>query len=221
MLLRKEKKQEQELLKTKGETIVIIGAPGSGKDTQAEFLVDALGYQIVSTGQLARILAGHNEKVHELLKKGEFLPDTVIEDELISAFVLLPDEQPVIIDGYPRTLEQAKKLGKILEENGRKIDKVIYISVTEAEAIKRIGKRRECLSCGHFTSVEKGEKCPECGGRLTTREDDKPEAVKKRFKLFHEKTEPIINFFQGAGILVEVDGNPDPATVKEGIKNSL
>lgn len=203
------------------ETIVIIGAPGSGKDTQSEYLVDALGYQIISTGELARILSGHNEEVREMLARGELLPDGVIEDELISAFILLPDEQPVILDGYPRTLEQARKLDTILSQNNRKLNRAIFINVTEDEAVKRIGKRRVCASCGRFTTADEGETCVECGGRLSTREDDKETAVKERFKLFHGKTEPIIDYFKEMGILTEVDGNPAPEVVKEEIKKSL
>lgn len=203
------------------ETIIVFGAPGSGKDTQAEFLVDALGYQIISTGELARILAGHNEKVHDMLARGELLPDGLIEDELISAFILLPDDQPVIVDGYPRTLEQAQKLDQILAQNGRKIDRVIYIDLSEDVAVKRIGKRRVCASCGRFTSVDEGQSCVECGGKLTQREDDGAESVKKRFKLFHEKTEPIVSYFKELGVFSEVDGSPAPEVVREAIKTVL
>jgi adenylate kinase len=206
--------------RTAPETIIILGAPGSGKDTQAHFLVDALGYQVVSTGELMRILAGHDEGVHEMLQKGELIPDTVVEDELISAFVLLPDGQPVILDGYPRNLDQARKLDEILAQNSRKIDKVIFIELTEAEAIKRIGIRRVCATCGQFTS-NKEKVCPECGGKLVEREDDKPESVKRRFKIFHEKTEPIIDFYKERGVLVTVNGMPSPEEVREEVRKAL
>jgi len=206
--------------RTAPETIIILGAPGSGKDTQSNFLVEALGYQVVSTGELMRILAGHNEEIHEMLQKGDLIPDNIVEDELISAFVLLPEGQPVILDGYPRTIEQAQRLEEILVENGRKIDKVIYIDLTEAEAIKRIGLRRVCAACGRFTST-KEKVCPECGGKLTEREDDKPESVKRRFELFHKKTEPIIEYYKEKGILVSVDGKPSPEAVREEIRKVL
>lgn len=206
--------------RTAPETIIILGAPGSGKDTQSHFLVEALGYQVVSTGELMRILAGHNEEIHDMLKRGDLIPDSIVEDELISAFILLPEGQPVILDGYPRTLEQAKRLDEILDENSRTIDKVIFIDLTEEDAIKRISIRRVCAVCGHFTST-KEKVCPECGGRLVAREDDKPESVKRRFKLFHSKTEPIIDFYKEKGILVEVDGKPSPENVREEIRKVL
>jgi adenylate kinase len=156
-----------------------------------------------------------------MMTKGELISDGIIEDELISVFALLPEEQPIILDGYPRNIEQAKKLNIILEQNNRKLDRVVYINVTQEEAIKRIGKRRICSRCGAF-SVERGSSsCAECGGLLTTRDDDKPEAVKERFRIFHERTEPMIGYFREQGILVEVDGDPAPEVVKEEIKASL
>lgn len=203
------------------ETIVILGAPGSGKDTQASFLAEALGYKIISTGDLCRILAGHNDEVKKAMDKGELIADSTIEDELISAFALLPEEQPVILDGYPRNVEQAKKLKTILEQNGRKLDRVINIKITEDEAVKRIGIRRICSRCGGITVQNKEELCQECGGALTIREDDKPEAVKRRFRVFHERTEPMIEFYKEQGILAEVDGVPSPEEVREEIKKAL
>lgn len=201
------------------ETIVILGAPGSGKDTQANYLVSALGYQIISTGDLMRILAGHDEKVSAMLKSGELIPDSIVEDELISAFVLMPDGQPVIVDGYPRNLDQAKKLTEILKENERQLDKVIFINVEDKNLVERISKRRLCKKCGNIQAG--GEKCKQCGGELITREDDKPESVKNRLAGFHEKTEPMINFFREQGILAEVDGNPAPEVVREEIRKLL
>lgn len=202
------------------ETIVILGSPGSGKDTQAEFLVDALGYQVISTGNLARILAGHNEEVKKIMESGGLVSDSIIEDELISAFVLLPEGHPVILDGYPRTIDQAKKLEEILAQNSRTLDKVIYIKVSEDEAVKRLGKRRVCEACGAIT-IDAAEKCHECGGKLVLREDDKPTTIKHRFKVFEEATAPMIKYYKDKGILLEVDGNPKPEVVREEIRKLL
>lgn len=202
------------------ETIVILGSPGSGKDTQAEFLVDALGYQVISTGNLTRILAGHDENIKNIMEKGGLVPDSIIEDELISAFILLPEGQPVILDGYPRNLEQGNKLKSILDQNNRTLDKVIYIKVSEAEAVKRLGKRRLCETCGAITAGESA-KCPECGGELVLRDDDKPATIKHRFKVFSETTAPMIEYYQKQGILLEVDGNPAPEVVRESIRKLL
>lgn len=219
----KDKKAEEaveEIERKSPETIVLLGAPGSGKDTQAEYLQDALGYLTISTGSLMRILAGHNDKVRDMLGRGELIPDTIVEDELISAFILLPEGQPVIVDGYPRNLDQAMKLNNILVENNRHLDKVILIDVTEEDAIKRVSLRKICSKCGNI-SAEKGDTCSECGGRLAIREDDKPNAVKKRFEIYKESTKPMIDYYNNEGILITVDGSPSPETVREEIKKVL
>jgi adenylate kinase len=219
----KDKKSEEvieEIERTAPETIVILGAPGSGKDTQAKYLSDALGYQIVSTGDLMRILAGHDEDVRQKMASGELIPDTIVEDELISAFILLPDAQPVILDGYPRNLGQAQKLKEILAKNNRQLDRVILIDVTEQEAIKRISIRKICSKCGNI-SADKGDTCKDCGGRLSQREDDKPISVKKRFEIFEKSTEPMIEYYKKDGVLVVIDGQPAPEIVRDSIKKAL
>lgn len=219
----KDKKTEaaiEEIERKSPETIVLLGAPGSGKDTQAEFLAEALGYQTISTGQLMRILAGHDDKLRDMMVRGELIPDTIVEDELISAFILLPEDQPVIIDGYPRNLDQAQKLDEILAKNNRHLDKVLLIDVSEKEAVKRISIRRVCSKCGNI-SAEKGNTCSVCGGRLTVREDDKPASVKERFKVFREATKPMIDYYEKQGVLVKIDGSPVPEVVRESIKKIL
>lgn len=203
------------------ETIIILGAPGSGKDTQSEFLKESLGYQIISTGDLCRMLAGHNEQVKKSMERGELVPDSIVEDELISTFALLPDEQPVILDGYPRNIEQAKKLGKILEEYNRKLDRVLYITLPVEEAVKRLGKRRICSACGKITVKGNKDICEYCGGSLIQRKDDNEVSVKKRMKIFEENIKPLIEYFREIGILREVDGTPSPEVVREEIKAVL
>jgi adenylate kinase len=205
--------------RTAPETIVILGAPGSGKDTQANYLVEALGYQIISTGDLMRILAGHNDEVREMIEKGELISDSIVEDELLSAFILLPEGQPVILDGYPRNVEQAKRIDEILVDNSRKLDKVIYLSVPDADLVDRISKRRICETCGQ-TQIG-GKKCNSCGGELALRDDDKPESVKNRLSVFHKTTEPMIELFRTQEKLVEIDGRPAPEAVRDSIKKAL
>ncbi|MDD3678830.1 MAG: nucleoside monophosphate kinase [Patescibacteria group bacterium] len=204
-------------IKPRAETIIFLGPPGSGKDTQAEFLVEKLGFQLISSGKLIRLRAEHDDELHDILKKGDLVPNNIIDDEIISIFALLPDEQPVILDGYPRTLEQAKKLDLILSENNRKLDKVIYINVPDKDLINRIKKRRVCSSCQKFT-MDKFEACPYCGGKLTQRNDDTPETLKNRLKVFHQNTKPVIEYFKERRVLLEVDGSPSIDRVKESIR---
>lgn len=202
------------------ETMIILGAPGSGKDTQAEFLVDALGFQIISSGELVRLRAQHDDKLHDALEKGDLVSDDVVDDEIISVFALLPDEQPVLLDGYPRTLEQAGRLEKILGENNRKVSKVLYIKVPDEDLVKRIAKRRVCAKCGKFTSDDH-KSCPDCGGKLTLRDDDTPKAVKNRLEIFHKTTEPVINFYKERNLLLEVDGKPSIEKVRDSIRELI
>jgi adenylate kinase len=199
------------------ETIIFLGPPGSGKDTQAEFLVETLGFQLISSGKLIRLRAEHDEELRKILEDGNLVPNNVIDDEIISVFALLPDEQPVILDGYPRTPEQAKKLDRILAENNRKLDKVIYIKVPDNDLVNRIKKRRVCVSCGKFT-MDNFKNCPICGGKLTQRSDDTPETLKNRLKVFHQNTEPVIQHFKEKGVLLEVDGRPSIEAVRESVR---
>lgn len=207
-------------MKPMAETIVFLGAPGSGKDTQIGFLVEALGYQEISSGELIRLRAQHDEELHKSIEKGELVPDDIVDDEIISAFALLPDEQPVVLNGYPRTIEQAKKLPRILAENNRKLDKVVYLKVDDNDLVKRIGKRRICAKCGHFTD-DSHDTCPECGGTLKLRDDDTKRAVKKRLEIFHDEIEPIIAYFKNEFNFCEVDGNPSIDEVKNNIKKIM
>jgi len=207
-------------IKPTAETIVFLGAPGSGKDTQIDFLKEALGYQVISSGELIRLRGQHDEDLRKITEKGELVPDDIVDDEIISVFALLADEQPVIINGYPRTLSQAQKLPKILTENNRKLDKIVYLKVDDDNLITRIGKRRICSKCGHYTD-DNHQSCPECGGKLTQRDDDTKEAVKKRLEIFHKETEPVINYFKEKFNFCEVDGNPEIEKVRENIKKVL
>lgn len=204
-------------IKPTADTIILLGAPGSGKDTQAEFLVEALGFQIVSSGELIRLRATHDDELHDLLQRGDLVSDDVVDDEIISVFALLPDEQPVLLDGYPRTLEQAEKLDKILAENNRKVDKVLYLKVPDEDLMTRIQKRRVCSKCGKFTSDDH-KLCPDCGGALTLRNDDTPKAVKNRLEIFHKTTEPVIEYYKERNLLHEVDGRSSVEKVREGVQ---
>jgi adenylate kinase len=204
-------------IKPTADTIILLGAPGSGKDTQAEFLVEALGFQIVSSGELIRLRATHDDELHDLLQRGDLVSDDVVDDEIISVFALLPDEQPVLLDGYPRTIEQAEKLDKILAENNRKVDKVLYLKVPDEDLVARIQKRRVCSKCGKFTSDDH-KSCPDCGGALTLRNDDTPKAVKNRLEIFHKTTEPVIEYYKERNLLHEVDGRSSIEKVREGVR---
>jgi len=186
--------------------ILLIGPQGSGKGTQAQLLSKKLGMQTLSTGEILRKAYSNKTKVgiqaHEYWGKGILVPDDVIT-------MLLKEELPddFILDGYPRNLNQAK----ILDEIARP-DMAILITIPDNITLERLSGRLQCRKCGniHGTKalIPKVEgKCDKCGGELYTREDDKPEAIKKRLDIYHKETEPMVDYYRKKGIVKEVNGD--------------
>jgi adenylate kinase len=186
--------------------VVLLGAPGAGKGTYAQRLVGMYDLIQISTGDLLRIAVKNNTalgiKAKSYMDSGALVPDELVIE-------LLKDDakKGVIFDGFPRTIEQAKKLGDIA-----KIDIVINCDVSEEEVIKRISGRKSCKSCGTIYNMfflkEKVENvCDNCGGELFQREDDKENIVKDRLKTYHQKTAPLIDYYKEKNLLEEVDAN--------------
>ena len=193
--------------------LIMLGAPGSGKGTRAVALCEVLGIVQVSTGDLFRYNIKQDTELGKLAKsyinKGELVPDDVtaamVKDRLKN-----PDTaNGFILDGFPRTIAQAEMLDKILEELGEKIAYVIYLNVPDAEIIRRISGRLICSECQtpyhkEFNLPKKENICDKCGGKLYTRDDDKPETVKKRLEVFRSTTFPLVDYYKSRGILVEI-----------------
>ncbi len=198
--------------------IILLGAPGSGKGTQAEMLSKTYGIPHVSTGDILReeVMKGTplGEKVKTYMNRGELVPDELVI-EILKNRLQEPDcKKGFILDGFPRTLKQAKALDVILSEVGLKIDAVVYIDVADEEIIRRLSLRRTCKSCGrvynlYYNPPKHDEKCDVCGGKLFIRDDDRPEVVEKRLKVFNEETRPLIEYYEGKKLLIRVNGmNP-------------
>ncbi len=193
--------------------LIMLGAPGSGKGTRAVALCEVLGIVQVSTGDLFRYNIKQDTELGKLAKsyinKGELVPDDVtaamVKDRLKN-----PDTaNGFILDGFPRTIAQAEMLDKILEELGEKIAYVIYLNVPDAEIIRRISGRLICSECQtpyhkEFNPPKKENICDKCGGKLYTRDDDKPETVQKRLEVFRSTTFPLVDYYKSRGILVEI-----------------
>ncbi|HIV05467.1 MAG TPA: adenylate kinase [Candidatus Merdousia gallistercoris] len=193
--------------------LIMLGAPGSGKGTRAVALCEVLGIVQVSTGDLFRYNIKQDTELGKLAKsyinKGELVPDDVtaamVKDRLKN-----PDTaNGFILDGFPRTIAQAEMLDKILEELGEKIAYVIYLNVPDAEIIRRISGRLICSECQtsyhkEFNPPKKENICDKCGGKLYTRDDDKPETVRKRLEVFRSTTFPLVDYYKSRGILVEI-----------------
>lgn len=198
--------------------IIILGPPGAGKGTQAVKISEFLSIPHIATGDIFRkAIANGTElgkKAEEYLKRGELVPDEIV-NEIIKERISRPDcESGFILDGYPRTLSQATALDKILHNLKRQIDLVINIDVSEENIIKRLSYRRTCKKCGAvyhllFNPPKQVDKCDKCGGELYQREDDKEDVIKNRLKVYYERTKPIIEYYKDKGILVNIDGNGD------------
>ena len=198
--------------------LVLLGPPGSGKGTQAERLKEQLGLPHVASGDLFRENIG-NETELGLLAKGYMDRGQLVPDDVTIAMVRERLQQPdcddgVILDGFPRTLAQAQALDKMLASTGRALAGVLYINLPNEETVRRLSGRWICGQCQtpyHVVFSPPAEEgvCDECGGELYQRDDDRPETVRARLRVYHEQTAPLIDYYRRAGLLVEVDGTGD------------
>lgn len=188
--------------------IVILGPQGSGKGTQADILSKHFGIPHVDVGQLLREHVAKNTDTGRKLKgpmeRGELLPHELI-DPIVEERLAQPDcDKGFVIDGYPRQIEEAEFLDTIAD-----LDAVIVLEIPDAESVRRLTARRVCEGCAvplYGLPVDIGQKCGACGGKLVQRDDDKPEAVKRRLKLYHEETEPLLEYYKPRGIVHQIDG---------------
>ncbi|MBO4799584.1 MAG: adenylate kinase [Lachnospiraceae bacterium] len=195
--------------------IIMLGAPGAGKGTQAKMIADKYGVPHISTGDIfrANIKEGTElgKKAKTYMDKGLLVPDELVVDLVVDR-VKNPDcEKGYVLDGFPRTIPQAECLDKALAEMNDSMDYAINIDVPDENIITRMGGRRACVGCGatyHVVNIppKKEGICDRCGGELILRDDDKPETVKKRLDVYHEQTQPLIDYYTKKGIIKDVDG---------------
>jgi adenylate kinase len=192
----------------------LLGAPGAGKGTHAKRLSSLLGIPHISTGDIFREEMEKNselgQEVRRYVEKGELVPDEVV-NQIVKKRLSQDDcKKGFILDGYPRTLQQAEALEQILKELSLPLKKVINLVVSEEEIIRRLSGRRICRNCGaifHIVNMppKKEGICDYCGGELYQRDDDKPEAIRHRLAVYHKQTEPLIRFYEEKGLLVNVN----------------
>lgn len=202
--------------------IIIQGPQASGKGTQARLLAEKFGLLHFEMGKILRSIASsnneHSEAVKKALNSGNLVPDEFVR--LIAwDFVSKHHKQGIVFEGYPRSLAQYEHLQDMLRKFNKKIDYLISINIPESESIKRMSDRRTCLKCGRVYSlaVDGDLKNCECGGELVLRQDDKPEAIKRRLEIYHTQTRPVWEKAKQEGIAVEIDGLPPIAQVHEAI----
>lgn len=194
--------------------IVIIGPQASGKGTQAEKLTKAYNLVHLEMGRVLRMISKEDtpigKSIKELINKGILVSDEVIKQVMNKYLKRVSEMNSVIFDGFPRTLSQAMYLESFLSENGKKIDLVIYLALPQKITVERLNSRRVCEKCGAvFNLLTKPSRtkgfCDECGEKLIVREDETPQAISKRLKLFEKETQPVIKFYEKKGILERID----------------
>lgn len=206
--------------------LILLGAPGAGKGTQASDLSKILKIPHISTGEIFRDNIRDNTELGKIadsyISKGEFVPDDItteiVKERLSQADCL----KGFILDGFPRTLPQAEALEKILADAGRKIDWIINIVVSDNLIVDRLSDRRVCPVCNEtyhlkFNPVENNA-CGKCGAQLVQRDDDKPEVIRRRIEAYHEDTEPLVDFYRHRGKLLNVRSEN---SIEESLQNTL
>ena len=206
--------------------IVMLGAPGAGKGTQAIKIADKYDIPHISTGDIFRAnIKGGTElgqKAKSYIDKGELVPDEVTIGMLLDRIAQDDCKNGYVLDGFPRTIPQAESLTEALKSQGDQIDFALDIDVPDEAIIERMSGRRACPKCGAtyhivYAAPKTENICDKCGTELIIRSDDKPETVKDRLNVYHQQTEPLIAYYKTAGVLREVDGTQELPKVFEDV----
>jgi adenylate kinase len=207
--------------------LILFGPPGAGKGTQAERLQEDFRLPFISTGEMLRANVKEGTELGQQAKQymdaGDLVPDELI---VAMAAERLQEEDArdgFILDGFPRTLEQAKALDRQLGELGRRVTAAILIDVPDEEVIRRLSGRRVCVKAGHnyhieFDPPKRDGICDQDGSRLIQRDDDKPEVIKNRLHVYHDQTEPLIDYYDEQGLMRRIDGTRNPTEVHDHIR---
>ena len=195
--------------------IIMLGAPGAGKGTQAKMIAEKYGLPHISTGDIfrANIKNGTElgKEAKEYMDKGLLVPDELTVRLLLDRVAQDDCKNGYVLDGFPRTIPQAEVLDQELSKLGEQVDYAVNVDVPDENIVKRMSGRRACLNCGatyHIVSIppKKEGVCDVCGSELVLRDDDRPETVQNRLKVYHDQTQPLIDFYEKKGVLRSVDG---------------
>ena len=210
--------------------IIMLGAPGAGKGTQAKQIADKYHIPHISTGDIfrANIKNGTElgNKAKQYMDQGLLVPDELTCDLVMDRIKQDDCENGFVLDGFPRTIPQAEALTAALEKINEKMDYAIDVDVPDENIVRRMGGRRVCLNCGATYHIKYNPTkvegiCDCCGKKVILRDDDKPETVKKRLDVYHDQTQPLIEYYKKAGVLAEVDGTLDMEEVFQAIVRIL
>lgn len=204
--------------------IVLLGAPGAGKGTQASKLVEKYGFAHISTGDILRAAVKNQTPLGIEAKKymdaGDLVPDELVIGLVKERLKDKDTEEGFILDGFPRTSMQAVALDSELAELERPLDAALLIDVDKEVIIGRLTSRRMCRDCGHIGTASDAA-CPKCGGEMYQRDDDNEATVRNRLDVYESSTAPLIDYYRGCDLLVEIDGDRDPQVVFEEVQKAL
>lgn len=210
--------------------IIMLGAPGAGKGTQAKKIAEKYAIPHISTGDIFRANIKNGTelgmKAKTFMDQGLLVPDELVVDLVVDRVQQEDCANGYVLDGFPRTIPQAEALDNALNALGQKMDYAINVEVPDENIVNRMGGRRACVGCGAtyhvvFAPTKVENVCDKCQGELILREDDKPETVQKRLNVYHEQTQPLIDYYTAKEIMVEVDGTVDINDVFKAIVNIL
>lgn len=210
--------------------IIMLGAPGAGKGTQAKMIAEKYSIPHISTGDIfrANIKNGTElgKKAKSYMDKGQLVPDELTLDLIMDRFKQDDCKNGYVLDGFPRTIPQAEALDTALKAKGEKVDFAIDVDVPDENIVKRMGGRRACVGCGAtyhvvYSPTKVEGVCDKCGEELIVRDDDKPETVLNRLEVYHNQTQPLIDYYNEQGILKSVDGTVDMKDVFNAIVHIL
>jgi adenylate kinase len=205
--------------------IVLLGAPGAGKGTQAARIIETYGIPHISTGDILRAAVANATplglEAKRYMDAGELVPDEVVIG-LVSTRLSEPDtDAGFILDGFPRTTAQAEALDSELMELGKSIEAAVAITVDPEVIVGRLTSRRTCRACGRITNASEGATCAACGGDLYQRDDDNETTVRNRLDVYERSTAPLIDYYGGKGVLHEIDGDRPVEVVWADVKSAL
>ena len=210
--------------------IIMLGAPGAGKGTQAKKIAEKYQIPHISRGDIfrANIKNGTElgKKAKTYMDQGLLVPDQLVCDLVVDRVKQEDCKNGYILDGFPRTIPQAESLDEALGQMGESLDYAINVDVPDEHIVNRMSGRRACVGCGAtyhivYAPTKKEGVCDVCGAELILRDDDKPETVQKRLSVYHEQTQPLIDYYKGKGILKDVDGTKDMDVVFQAITDIL